>query len=224
MGKLPETTSNRFTASFSVVVLSALAVAAMCCFIFFMSDRPASESGAMSMGLARAIVSLAVPDYAALDAAAQLDLLEQIDHLVRKFAHFCEYALLGLLVANLASKLAGCVAAGLQQPTWRARPPLAAAGEELPQPPHVGSAIRPQARRRAQARAQARAGAEAPLSRKAGLIAWACATAYAATDELHQMLVPGRSCLAGDVLLDSSGVLVGVLAFWAVAKMARLRS
>src|SRR5665648_692739 len=34
---------------------------------------------------------------------------------------------------------------------------------------------------------------------------------YAASDELHQLLVPGRSGEFGDVLLDSLGALAGVL-------------
>lgn len=37
---------------------------------------------------------------------------------------------------------------------------------------------------------------------------------YAASDELHQMFVPGRSCQATDVFIDSCGVLAGVLAGW----------
>jgi VanZ family protein len=36
-------------------------------------------------------------------------------------------------------------------------------------------------------------------------------TAYAASDELHQKLVSGREAAVGDVLLDSAGVLFGIL-------------
>ena len=36
------------------------------------------------------------------------------------------------------------------------------------------------------------------------------ATAYAATDELHQVFVPGRSAEFTDVLLDSLGALAGI--------------
>ena len=36
------------------------------------------------------------------------------------------------------------------------------------------------------------------------------ATAYAATDEVHQVFVPGRSAEFTDVLLDSLGALVGI--------------
>lgn len=40
---------------------------------------------------------------------------------------------------------------------------------------------------------------------------WLLGTAYAATDELHQLLVPGRSGQVSDVVIDSAGVLAGVL-------------
>ena len=36
--------------------------------------------------------------------------------------------------------------------------------------------------------------------------------AYAASDELHQHFVPGRQAAALDLLIDSIGVLIGVLA------------
>lgn len=43
------------------------------------------------------------------------------------------------------------------------------------------------------------------------LIPWCIASAYAATDEIHQLFVPGRSGQVSDVLLDSAGVLAGLL-------------
>ena len=41
--------------------------------------------------------------------------------------------------------------------------------------------------------------------------AWILATIYAATDEFHQLFVPGRSGQLRDVLLDSTGAAVGIL-------------
>lgn len=40
---------------------------------------------------------------------------------------------------------------------------------------------------------------------------WALSTLYAASDEIHQMFVPGRACMLSDVCIDSSGILVGIL-------------
>lgn len=48
------------------------------------------------------------------------------------------------------------------------------------------------------------------------LIPWCIASAYAATDEIHQLFVPGRSGQVSDVLLDSAGVLAGLLVLAAV--------
>lgn len=39
---------------------------------------------------------------------------------------------------------------------------------------------------------------------------WAVCSFYAATDELHQFFVPGRSCQIRDVLIDSAGALTGI--------------
>ena len=52
-------------------------------------------------------------------------------------------------------------------------------------------------------------GAAPSLVKPAG-IAWGFATLYAATDEIHQLFVPARAGLATDVLIDSTGALIGV--------------
>ena len=46
--------------------------------------------------------------------------------------------------------------------------------------------------------------------------AWVVGTLYAASDEIHQLFVPGRSGQLRDVLLDSAGVAAGILLAWAV--------
>ena len=45
------------------------------------------------------------------------------------------------------------------------------------------------------------------------LICWGAGTVYAASDELHQLFVPGRSCQFRDVCIDSAGVLAGIILF-----------
>lgn len=42
---------------------------------------------------------------------------------------------------------------------------------------------------------------------------------YAASDELHQLFVPGRSGQISDVMLDSAGVLTGVLLVFLLARL-----
>lgn len=43
------------------------------------------------------------------------------------------------------------------------------------------------------------------------------AAAYAATDEFHQLFVPGRGCRVTDVLIDSLGAAAGILIFLTVS-------
>lgn len=48
-------------------------------------------------------------------------------------------------------------------------------------------------------------------SKGAFIPAWLITTAYASTDEIHQLFVPGRSGRATDVCIDAAGALVGIL-------------
>ncbi len=59
-------------------------------------------------------------------------------------------------------------------------------------------------------RRASRTGEPRPLPLSAAA-AWLAGTLYAGTDELHQLLVPGRSGSFRDVCLDAAGVLAGVL-------------
>lgn len=51
-------------------------------------------------------------------------------------------------------------------------------------------------------------------------IPWLIAAGYAATDEFHQLFVPGRSGQISDVLLDSAGALAGV---WIMTGLEKIR-
>ena len=48
---------------------------------------------------------------------------------------------------------------------------------------------------------------------KIRIISWCIGTVYAATDEFHQLFVPGRSCQVRDVCIDSAGVMAGIFLF-----------
>jgi len=41
---------------------------------------------------------------------------------------------------------------------------------------------------------------------------------YAASDEFHQLFVPGRSGQVKDILIDSCGILIGTVIIWIVSK------
>lgn len=61
--------------------------------------------------------------------------------------------------------------------------------------------------------------------RRALFSAWLTASAYAATDEFHQLFVPGRSGQISDVILDGAGALAGVVIAVAVlTAVCRIRS
>ena len=156
------------------IIISAVAVAAMCAFVFFMSDRPSGESGAMSAAVTQFFIQLFVPDFSQMDAESQKALMDSLHHAVRKLAHFSEYAVLGMLAVNLARRIRDLHGA--------------------------------------------------PSPRVCALAAWACSTLYAVTDEIHQIFVPGRACLATDVLIDSAGVATGILIFLAVVALRRRRN
>lgn len=49
---------------------------------------------------------------------------------------------------------------------------------------------------------------------KVFLISLFICVGYAVTDEIHQFFVPGRSCEFKDVLIDSSGIMFGLLIFF----------
>lgn len=52
-------------------------------------------------------------------------------------------------------------------------------------------------------------------------VSWALGTLYAVTDEFHQMAVSGRAAMARDVLIDSAGVLFGVLLAAGIGYLSR---
>jgi VanZ family protein len=141
--------------------LTLLPVLALMTGIFCFSAQPAAASQQTSGGIVSWLLRLLVPDFAGLDPARQAEIEHIVAKVVRKSAHFAEYALLGATL--LGHMLA-----------WRARRGLG----------------RPRT------------------------LAFGVGALYAASDELHQLFVPGRSGELLDVLLDSAGVAVGVALLW----------
>ena len=50
-------------------------------------------------------------------------------------------------------------------------------------------------------------------------LSWAFCVLYAASDEFHQLFVPGRAGLVTDVCIDSAGALLGILIFLALLQL-----
>lgn len=55
------------------------------------------------------------------------------------------------------------------------------------------------------------------------VLPWAIGTIYAISDEVHQLFVEGRSCELRDMLIDSAGVIAGVLLMSWLDKRRRRR-
>ncbi len=151
-------------------IVAAVALAGVCVFVFAMSAMPGGESGGLSLKIAKAIARCVVVGYDSLPLAGQLLWQDRLHFLVRKAAHFTEYAVLGALAANLLRQAS-------RDPKWASRVAVIEPAFRLV------------------------------------LVSWFFSVAYAASDEFHQLFVPGRAGAAGDVAIDSAGALVGILVY-----------
>lgn len=154
--------SRRLTVLFGVLAIALMVV------IFLFSAEPASESADRSTGIAEVILSVIVPDFEELTPDRQEELRSVFDLVLRKTAHFCVYATLGVLLC--LTSLGHAASCGI----------------------HV-------------------------------LRSLLIGAAYAASDEWHQSLVPGRGPAVTDVLLDSAGVFVGALCALLLARLVLKR-
>ena len=65
--------------------------------IFLFSSQSGMESGRLSGSVASFLSGILVPDFSTWGPSAQVEWLDSINNLVRKAAHFLEFALLGVL-------------------------------------------------------------------------------------------------------------------------------
>ena len=54
-------------------------------------------------------------------------------------------------------------------------------------------------------------------------IAWFIGILYAITDEIHQYFVPDRACEIADVIIDSMGVICGIMIALIIGRLVRVR-
>ena len=69
-------------------------------FIVWFSSKPADESTEQSIRIGKLVCSIIVDGYDSMSETAKYEYAEAIDHIIRKSAHFCEYAALGALTIN----------------------------------------------------------------------------------------------------------------------------
>lgn len=118
--------------------------------IFIFSNQNSDTSSDTSGNVIRTVVRL----FTNVSQEQEEIIIEQLQHFVRKMAHFSIYALGGIILMNLVKTY---------------------------------------------------------TDKCAWLYAWIIGTVYAITDEIHQYFIPGRSNQISDVVIDSSGVITGVL-------------
>lgn len=140
------------------IALSLLLVIAVMVMIFCFSAQSGEQSGAMSGRLTTWVLNLIIPDYENFSPEQQETIRSTVGLIIRKLAHFSEYALLGFsLILHIAQ-------------------------------------------------VQKKITVRLPL-----LWAWGVGALYAASDEFHQGFVSGRGPSIVDVMIDSLGVIAGVL-------------
>ncbi len=145
------------------IFLTLLLVLAIMGMIFFFSSQDGEDSSWTSGRIVRLMLSILYPGFESMDPESLRMISERMTLIVRKTAHFTEYAFLGFFLY-------------LHVLSWMTR----------------------------------------RMIRRPGLLSLFVGALYAASDELHQTLVGGRSGEVIDVLLDSAGVLFGIILLWGI--------
>lgn len=140
------------------ILLSLILVLLSMAMIFYFSSNNAKESESQSGIFSKFIINIIFPDFENMAEESRLEIKSTVSFIIRKCAHFTEFALLG---ASLYL--------------------------------HTSAISR-----------------KKKLKFK-GLYSFAIGTIYAFSDEIHQAFVPGRGPALRDVMVDSSGVLFGIL-------------
>ena len=134
-----------------------------CVVIFLFSANNSDESNKQSNAVFDTVVEIVNPVYDTLAPAQQAQYKDTATFIIRKLAHFSEYAVLGILAfINLA---------------------------------------------------------RAKKLRYRSLFAAAFSCVYAASDEIHQLFVPGRAGQVRDVVIDTCGAATGILIAILVRKL-----
>ena len=157
-------------------------------FIFMMSSAGKDESNSQSGAVCEFICEHFVEGYEEMAPEEQIQMQQKISFPVRKCAHLSEYAVLGALMTLTAA-------------SWR---------WEREDAHHAWqSQADTAASWRWEDEETLRTG-ETPGGTVRILPVLAAGFLYAVSDEIHQIFVPGRSGEPRDVLIDTSGVLIGI--------------
>ena len=128
--------------------------------IFTLSAQPAHKSDGLSKNVTKIIIISidTALDISKIDSHTVSNLVDKFNHIVRKYAHFTAYLILGMMMMLLL-KLK-----------------------------------------------------EVKMKRMI-IYSYLATTLYAMSDEFHQLFVAGRGAQITDVMIDSSGAVVGICVF-----------
>lgn len=182
--------------------------------IFFYSSRQADvsaeDSGRIGITLGRIFIS----DFEEWPEEEQQEFAARIDHPVRKTAHAAEYAVLAFLAAGACAGTAGSAGTSRSSGMAGSSGVAESAGTAGSAGTAESSGVAESAGTAESSGVAGRTGNGAWRKfRKEMFLPWLIAALYAASDEIHQLFVPGRSGQLSDVILDSAGALAGVAAF-----------
>ena len=135
------------------IFLTLIAVLAVATMIFIFSAQKAEASSEASSAITDSFLGITLPRFGNLSEESLAHLKHITEILIRKAAHFSEFAALGFFVYL-----------------------------------HFGLYVK----------------------KSTWLLSWVTSTVYAASDEIHQFFVAGRSPGIVDVLIDSMGALFGI--------------
>lgn len=152
--------------------------------IFCFSAQTAEESTEVSNSVGMLMGHILIPGFDTWDEGKQLAYAEKIEYPVRKCAHASEYAILGFLLVGTL------VDVRIED--------KASSEKNIDDVDGNIESYKNTANR-------------AKQWKHPRFIATAIGILYACSDEFHQIFVPGRSGQVTDVLIDSMGVIVGVL-------------
>ena len=206
---------NRSSTNKILIFIALILVLTEMCAIFFLSSQTADESTVTSGGLTQVFIDMFYPDFDSFDAEKQEDVRFLAVNLVRKSAHFTEYAILGFTLCWfwwLVSRRTRTGQVGSREPDYSRDP-----NPGQPANPRTNPG-RPTDREMKTARPNR-------FRTRPPALAWAVGTLYAVSDEIHQIYVPGRAGRLSDVLIDSAGAAAGALVLlivlWSIKELLR---
>ena len=178
-------------------------------FIFMMSSAGKDESNSQSGAVCEFICEHFVEGYEEMAPEEQIQMQKKISFPVRKCAHLSEYAVLGALMTLTAASWYRERESSLPEfcPTAET---AASWHREREDAHHAWQSQADTAASWRREDEETMRTEETPGGTVRILPVLAAGFLYAVSDEIHQIFVPGRSGEPRDVLIDTSGVLIGI--------------